>query len=71
MSNDTWLKPMKEGEHMTRICAVANEEQLAVSADSMFINKITDGKSFHKRKLFFNKGLIIGILGSCEILTFK
>lgn len=71
MNNDTWLKPMKEGEHMTRICAVANEEQLAVSADSMFINKMTNEKSLHNKKLFFNNGLIIGMLGTSEVLTFK
>lgn len=71
MNNDTWLKPMKEGEHMTRICAVANEEQMAVSADSMFISTITNESSFDNKKLLCNNGLIIGMLGTSEVLTFK
>jgi hypothetical protein len=69
--NISWQKKMKEGEHMTRICAVANQEQLAISADSMFTNKELNIISFHNRKLFYKNGLIIGMLGTCEVLTYK
>lgn len=69
--NISWQKKMKEGEHMTRICAVANQEQLAISADSMFTNKELNIISFRNRKLFYKNGLIIGMLGTCEVLTYK
>lgn len=37
----------------------------------MFISTITNESSFDNKKLFCNNGLIIGMLGTSEVLTFK
>mgnify|MGYP000582734262 FL=1 len=37
---------LKDGEYMTRICAVCNHSELSVSADSQFINSLTNKKIY-------------------------
>ena len=67
----TFIKKMKEGEFMTRICSVANSQQLAVCADSMFTNSITNQKTTNNQKLFYGNQMIVGILGASEVFTFR
>lgn len=60
---------MKEGEFMTRICAVSDDRILSVSADSLFVNTITKEKTVNNKKLISNENMIVGGLGSLELIT--
>lgn len=38
-------RKLMDGEYMTRICAVANNERIVLSADSLFTNSETKEKT--------------------------
>lgn len=60
---------LKDGEYMTRICAVCNQNELSVSADSQFTNSLTNEKTINNLKLCYQDNMIIGILGVSEFIT--
>lgn len=60
---------LKEGEYMTRICAVCNDREIAVSADSLFTSSLTNERSVDNLKLCYSDNMIIGILGTSEFIT--
>lgn len=65
----SWLQTMKEGEFMTRISAAATKNALAVTADSMFTNTITNEKTINNQKIYYGNNMIVGLLGSIEFIT--
>lgn len=61
-------KYMRNGDFMTRICAVANDKQCVVAADTMLTNSYTKEKSY-RNKIIYKNGLIISLSGTLEIFA--
>ena len=64
-----FIKKLKDGEYMTRICAVANNDKLVVASDSLFTNSITKGKTADHLKIAYSKNMVVSLLGAIEIFT--
>lgn len=62
-------RKLMDGEYMTRICAVANNERIVLSADSLFTNSETKEKTTDNIKIAYNNQMIVGLLGAIEIFT--
>lgn len=68
MTSD-WTKG--KGKYMTRICIASNHQELYFASDSLFINTIYDKRIYTDIKATYKRGIIIGILGDSEFLTFN
>lgn len=68
MRYSTKTKYMRNGDFMTRICAIANNQQCAVSADTMLTNTETNEKTYRK-KILYKKGIIISLSGTLELFA--
>lgn len=64
-----FIKKLKDGEYMTRICAVANNDKLVVASDSLFTNSITKEKTADHLKIAYSKNMVVSLLGAIEIFT--
>lgn len=64
-----FIRKLKDGEYMTRICAVANNDGLVVASDSLFTNSITKEKTADHLKISYSKNMVVALLGTIEVFT--
>ena len=67
----SFIKGIKDGEYMTRICACANNDSLFVSADSLYTNTMNSTQTTNNLKLSYNKNNVVALLGTSELFTSK
>ena len=68
-SNLNNLSIQKEVNRMSRIMAAARNDVLVVGADTQLTNSYNHTKQFDSKKIFYDKNIVICILGTIEILT--